>query len=284
VRTVAGLAALEVPDGSVRILVVDDSPEGGAAEVVDNLRGKVGIAVEYFASAAADISIARNHALRLGAAGSDFVACLDDDCVPTPGWLRELLRIADQHHADVVVGHRQFVAGTAGPIWLTEEPFLAENLHYSDGSVPDRGNTANMLVRSSWQQSSGVRFRPEMGKLGGEDMVFFADAVNVGANIRFAANSICNEPCEGRRATFRYQAWRQIWLGNNEAAINRSTREVSRARLLARGAKRVLMGLSHPVRRLARRKSPQWHWSVALVGHGVGLLAGTAGIRLRHRG
>ena len=284
VRTIDRLAALEVPDGAMRIQVVDDNPEGGAAEVVDDLRRTVGITVDYYASSAADISVARNHALRLGVAGSDFVACLDDDCVPNPGWLRELLRIAGQSHADVVVGHRQFVAGAAAPRWLRDEPFLAENLRYVDGSVPDRGNTANMLVRSAWQQSSGVQFRPEMGQLGGEDMVFFADAIEVGANVRFAANSICDEPCEGRRATFRYQAWRQMWLGNNEAAINRSTREVSRARLLARGAKRVALGLIHPLARLGRRKSPQLRWSVALIGHGLGLLLGTAGVRMRHRG
>lgn len=284
VRTIDRLAASEVPEGAVRVLVVDDSPEGGAAELVDDLRASVDITVDYYASAAADISVARNHALRLGAASSDFVACLDDDCVPNPGWLRELLRIADQHRADVVVGHRQFVAGSLAPRWLRDEPFLAENLRYADGSVPDRGNTANMLVRSPWQQSSGVQFRPELGQLGGEDMVFFADAVDVGANIRFAANSICDEPCEGRRATFRYQAWRQMWLGNNEAAINRSTGSVSRARLLARGAKRVALGFAHPITQLVRRKSPQWRWSLALVGHGLGLLVGTAGVRMRHRG
>lgn len=284
VRLVDRLAATEIPGGSVRVLIVDDSPQGGAADLADELREQSSITVDYFASAAADISVARNHALRLGAADSDFVACLDDDCVPNPGWLRELLRIADEQQADVVVGHRQFVAGPAAPSWLRNEPFLAENLRYTDGSVPDRGNTANMLVRSSWQQSSGVRFRAELGQLGGEDMVFFADASAVGANVRFAAESICNEPCDGRRATFRYQAWRQVWLGNNEAAINRSTREVSRRRLVARGAKRVAMGLAHPITRLMQRRSPQWRWSVALVGHGLGLMLGTAGIRLRHRG
>lgn len=283
VHTIDRLAAHEVPNGTVSVLIVDDSPEGGAVELIDDLRRCVGVAIDYFASAASDISVARNHALRLGVAHGDFVACLDDDCIPNAGWLRELLRIAEQHQADVVVGHRQFVAADAAPRWLGDEPFLTENLRYPDGSVPSRGNTANMLVRSSWQRSSGLQFRREMGQVGGEDMVFFADAVGVGANIRFAAGSVCDEPCTGRRATFRYQAWRQLWLGNNEAAINTATREVARARLLARGAKRIALGFAHPVRRLARRKSPQWRWSIALIGHGLGLLVGAIGVRLRHR-
>lgn len=283
VQTVNALAATEVPGGSVRLLIVDDSPEGGAASVVDSLRQNLGIALDYSASAAADISIARNHALQRGATGSNYVACLDDDCVPNAGWLHELLRIADTHQADVVVGHRQFVAAPNAPRWLSEQPFLAENLHYADGSVPTSGNTANMLVRSSWLQSSGVRFRSEMGAVGGEDMVFFADATKAGANIRFAANSISDEPCDGKRATFRYQVWRQFWLGNNEAVINRATDHIPRTRLAARAAKRMLAGATHPLRRILRRRSPQLRWAFALTGSGVGLLVGVAGIHLRHR-
>lgn len=283
VETVDRLAAREVPGGSIRMLVVDDSPESAAAEVVEGLRQKAGITVDYYASAAADISTARNHALQRGLVNSEFVACLDDDCVPQPDWLRELLQIAEAHKADVVVGHRQFVAEPGAPRWLRDQAFLAENVHHADGSVPTSGNTANMLVRSAWLQSSSVRFRAEMGEVGGEDMVFFSDATNAGANIRFAARSICNEPCVGRRATFRYQAWRQFWLGNNEAVINRTTHQTSRARLVARAAKRILLGMTHPLRRMLRRQTPQWRWALALTGNGVGLLVGIAGIHLRHR-
>ena len=140
-----------------------------------------------------------------------------------------------------------------------------------------------MLVRSSWLNEAGIRFRSEMGDVGGEDMVFFADARTVAANIRFAAGSICNEPCDGRRATFRYQAWRQLWLGNNEAAINHVTGGVRRSRMAARGAKRMLWGAVHPFARLLRRESPQWRWAIALTGRGVGLLLGVAGLRIQHR-
>lgn len=285
VRRIGDIAASELPGGSVRVLVVDDSPEGGAAATVDELRHDLPITVDYAASASADIAVARNRALALALALSDstFVACVDDDCVPQSGWLRELLRVAQTHNADVVVGHRQFIAQPGAPKWLHDQPFLLENLIYADGSVPTRGNTANMLVRSSWLQSSGVRFRTEMGEVGGEDMVFFADATNAQANIRFAAGSTCDEPCDGRRARFRYQLWRQLWLGNNAALINRATAEVSRARLLARGVKQVLRGPIRPIARLLRRKSPQLRWAIALIANGAGVLLGVAGLRIRHR-
>ncbi len=282
VHTVDRLAKAEVPGGSVGMLIVDDSPEGAAASVVDSVRPSVGIKLDYFASAAADISVARNHALQRGAVGSDHVVCIDDDCVPSAGWLRELLRIADAEQAAIVVGHRQFVAAPSAPRWLSAEPILAENLPYPDGGVPTSGNTANMLVRSAWLQSSGVRFRGEMGAVGGEDMVFFSDAVKAGANVRFAAHSICDEPCHGKRATFRYQAWRQVWLGNNEAIINRATRQVKHSRLIARAAKRMLAAFAHPFARLLHRQTPQFRWALARLGSSVGLFVGVVGVRLRH--
>lgn len=283
VRRISDLAADEVGNGSVRIVVVDDSPESAAATTVEQLRVAAAIRVDYDPCASADISTARNRAITLGRTGSSFVACLDDDCVPHPGWLRELLRVADLHRADVVVGHRQFVAEPGAPRWLREQPFLRENLTYADGSVPTRGNTANVLLRSAWLESSAVRFRGEMGEVGGEDMVFFSDATHAGANIRFASGSICDEPCAGRRATFRYHLWRQIWLGNNTVAINRVTADISRLRLAARGAKQVLRGIVQPPLRLLHRKSPQLRWSIALIGNGAGVLLGVAGVRLRHR-
>ena len=283
VRRINVLAQHELTDGKVSMVIVDDSPEGGAAATVESLRSQVSLELTYRNTASADISTARNCALELAMERSDFVACLDDDCVPDAGWLGELVQTAEDRAADIVVGHHLFFAAAGAPDWLATEPFLEEKVWYPNGSVPDFGNTANLLIRSDWLLRTRVRFRSDLGKVGGEDMVFFADARAAGAEIRFAANSISREPCDGRRATFRYQIWRQCWLGNNEAVINNTTGAVRSSRLLLRGAKRVGLGLVHPVARLAQRKSPQWRWGAGLAGRGAGLLLGVCGLRLRHR-
>ena len=282
-RRISSLAATEVPGRTVNIVVVDDSPEGDAATVIEQLRPHLGLEVTYHNTASADIAVARNCALELALERGEFIACLDDDCVPAGGWLRELLLVATECNADIVVGHRSFFANEGAPGWLSSQPFLDENLLYPDRSVPTLGNTANVLLRSTWLRASGIRFRADLGKVGGEDMVFFADARAFGAEIRFAANSVSNEPCDGHRTSYKYQLWRQIWLGNNEAAINRATGEVSTGRLLLRGSKRTAMGLVHPVRRMVHQSTPQWRWAVALSGSGLGLVLGVLGVRLRHR-
>jgi hypothetical protein len=197
--------------------------------------------------------------------------------------LAELLRVAGQFEADLVVGHRQFVPTAHSPSWLRQEPFLLENERYEDGAIPTVGNVANVLISSSWLRRSGVEFHHELGRLGGEDMVFFDAARRSGAEIRFAARSVVTEPCDERRSTLRYQLWRQAWLGNNEAHIDQRTREYGRLRLVLRGCRRLVRGLGWPFVSMQRHRTLQLRWAMGLVASGGGLIAGALGLEMRHR-
>jgi succinoglycan biosynthesis protein ExoM len=279
---VSSVARIDASGDRIAIVVVDDSPNGSALPIAERARDTFA-EVAYVHTGSGDISTARNAALSKGVELAPFVVCVDDDCVPQPAWLAALLRVANVWAADIVVGHRQFVPTDSSPSWLRREPFLRENPEYPDGSVPVVGNMANVLIRSSWLVSSGVRFNPELGRLGGEDMVFFADARAAGAEIRFAADSVVFEPCDSRRSTFRYQLWRQTWLGNNEAQISARTGEFGRARLALRGLRRVARGMGWPLRAFGHRRSPELRWAVALAASGVGLIMGAVGIEIAHR-
>jgi hypothetical protein len=114
-------------------------------------------------------------------------------------------------------------------------------------------------------------------------MVFFAAAKAHGAGIRYAAHSAVLEPCDAHRSSFRYQCWRQAWLGNNEAHISARTGEHGRARLAVRGLRRMLRGLTWPFVAYRRHRRPELRWAVALVASGAGLVAGAAGIEMAHR-
>jgi glycosyltransferase involved in cell wall biosynthesis len=270
----------EVASPTLPVVVVDDSDVGTARPVVDAVDGP--LSVRYVHTGSADISTARNAALTTAAEMARYVACIDDDCVPQDGWLRELLRISETG-ADIVVGHRQFVADDDAPAWLRQEPFLAENAVYPDGSVPSVGNIANVLIKSDWLRTSGIRFRSDLGHLGGEDMVFLSDAAAAGADTRFAAYSVVLEPCEPRRQLYGYQLWRQFWLGNNEAHIAARVGGLSRPRLVLRSLRRMGRGVVWPLRASAQRRRPETHWAFALFASGAGLFLGAIGIAVRHR-
>src|SRR5690349_18786435 len=278
---VVAIAAAEFPDQRVPVVVVDDSREGSARSVVES--SPHAETLRYVHTASGDISVARNAAVSTASELAPFVVCVDDDCTPQPGWLRELLTVADESGAAIVAGHHRYVVDGDAPRWLSEQPFLLEHEEYEDGSVPAVGNMSNVLIRSTWFRSSGVRFRRDLGRLGGEDMVFFADAKAQGAEIRFSARSLVLEPRDAGRMTLRYHLWRQAWLGNNEAHIALRTGTYGRSRLAARGVRRALRGIAWPVISFGRNRSPQFQWALALIASGLGLVTGAAGVEMSHR-
>jgi succinoglycan biosynthesis protein ExoM len=282
IRTAHGFMHHEIESGRFHFVVNDDSKDGNGRPVIDRLRTDLGCRIDYSNTASGSISTARNTVIEAAALDTDFFVCIDDDCLPEDGWIGQLVRVAEVTESHIVIGHRQFVAPTNAAQWLRDEPFLDENELYEDMSEPEHGNVANMLIRSEWLRSSGVRFRSELGVLGGEDMAFLTDAKAAGAQLRFAAHSVVNEPYGANRVSLRYHLWRQMWLGNNEAAIHRNTSGMSRPRLALRGARRIARGVAHPGARLARRQPAQWRWGLATVLRGVGLIAGTVGVNLRH--
>src|SRR5262249_55158328 len=123
---VSKVARNELPDTRIAIVVVDDSADGSARPVADRARETFGELV-YVHTASGDISTARNTALTEGGRLGRFVVCVDDDCVPQPGWLSELLRVENESSAAIVVGHHQFVPTESSPRWLRREPFLQEH-------------------------------------------------------------------------------------------------------------------------------------------------------------
>jgi succinoglycan biosynthesis protein ExoM len=283
IRTAADFMQPKIIDSTFHVVVVDDSSDGNARPIVDSLRQDLSVRIEYTNTASRSISTARNTAIVCASADTDYFACIDDDCLPEAGWIDHLVHAAEQTHAEIIIGHRQFVAPAEAGGWLRDEPFLDENERYADLSEPEHGNVANMLINSAWLRTSGVRFRDALGRLGGEDMAFLSDAKESGARLRFSAKSVVNEPYGAGRVSLRYHLWRQMWLGNNEAAINHNTHGLSRPRLALRGARRVARGATHPVRRLVSRQSAQWRWGLATVLRGLGLIAGTLGVHLEHR-
>jgi succinoglycan biosynthesis protein ExoM len=272
-------------DGAPRlaVFIADDSSDG-AAEVVaqvfnDHFRG--GMSYRHVGSG--NISTARNVVLDECRHLAPFVAVMDDDCMPEPGWLVELLEMERSTNADIVTGHRVFGAPADAPKWLVEQPFFSDQPSFEDGSEPGMGPTGNALFSSAWLSSRGVRFDPAFGKAGGEDMVFYAEARKHGAVIRHAAHSVVTEDFTGSRLTFRYHLFRQFWLGNNIAQINRTTHEAKPTRLLLRCGKAMLRAVAMPFANLIRRKPPQFRWALATVGRSVGLALGVFGVTIDHK-
>jgi GT2 family glycosyltransferase len=82
----AALAALDYPRERFEVVVVDDGSPERPHEVVEALHGA--LEVRLLAAPHRGPAAARNLGAR--AARGEFLAFTDDDCRPTPGWLRSL--------------------------------------------------------------------------------------------------------------------------------------------------------------------------------------------------
>jgi glycosyltransferase involved in cell wall biosynthesis len=267
----------------VGVVVVDDNPDRRARAVVDEFHGAFALGIRYRTSGEGNISIARNIAINTASEDADWVAMVDDDCEPESTWLCAYLDVLEATGADCATGPMNLRVPAGSPAWLHEQPFFDDVRFDTENAAPmSVAATNNSIIRASFIRSHPqIRFRPELGKLGGEDMVFYRSAHSVGLKICFAKSAGVwgNEPAE--RATFKHQIMYRFWLGNSMYVTN-SYFGHSKPKLFLSGGKIFALALLRPISRILRMNTPQWRYSVASAASGIGLITGVIGFRKKH--
>ena len=267
------------------IVVTDDSADRQAEPLVASFADRFERGVEYRHSGKRNISIARNLVLETAAAtGADWIAMTDDDCEPSDEWLTELLRVQRDTGADIVTGPLIRRAPTDAPHWLQTQPFLAlAGFEAETGQQLDQAFTNNSMIPARLMRDERhLRFDPEFGRIGGEDMVFYRAVAKAGYRIVFSREAQVFENEEADRLTLAYQLRRHFWMGNS------STRTMleggaSRPRMAVHSAATAVRALRRPVTRLLTGKTPQLLFCTAQLLEAVGKFTGVAGIRVKHK-
>jgi succinoglycan biosynthesis protein ExoM len=269
---------------AVGVAIVDDTADGQARAVAGEFADKFELGVEYQISGKQNISIARNLAVETGLEIGEWIAMIDDDCEPPSHWLEALLDMQERTGADAVTGRMVRRAPPTAPRWITDQPFFELGVEERlDGSEMSVGATFNTLVSSEWLRARpAIRFDPNMGVVGGEDMVFFRAAHAAGLRIFFSELGFVyeNEPPE--RATFRYQLYVYFWHGNS-AALACIQNGMKRSRVFVHGTASLARAGARPVIRLVRGQQPQLRFCLAQILHAFGKLLGAVGVRIDHR-
>ena len=268
----------------VGIALVDDTSDGQARPVADAFADRFELGLEYRISGRQNISLARNLAVETAMNLGEWTAMTDDDCEPPPPWLEELLDLQKRTGADAVTGRMVRRVPDGSPRWITEQPFLDLGVE----ELPDAGEmsmaaTFNTMMSSEWlKEHPDVRFSPEMGVVGGEDMVFFRAARAAGLSIRYSERGFVYENETAERATFGYQLYVYFWHGNS-AALACIKSGMRPARMFVHGAASLVRALLRPAQRIARGQKPQFRYCLAQVLHSVGKMLGSLGVKIDHR-
>jgi succinoglycan biosynthesis protein ExoM len=216
-RLLEGLTKLSFthqPRPVLQIVVADNDAKASARAVAESF------AVTYVVEPRQGIPFARNAALAATATDADFVCLLDDDEVPSPEWLDELMRVQKMTGADFVRGPVSAHFPEGAPDWVLRGKFF-DRPDYPDGHVLVQGASNNALLGFKKVKQHGLCFNEALRFSGGSDHLFFLEAHKVGLKTVWAAKAVVTEHNPKNRATFKWLLRRQFRLGNTLAVCER---------------------------------------------------------------
>jgi glycosyltransferase involved in cell wall biosynthesis len=274
-----GLVFAKTQEPKVTVVVVDNDSAAPMRALVESFRLTFRWSLLYDCEPAQGLSNARNRALDLVPPDAECIASIDDDEVPLPGWLDELLYVRRTHGAPIVQGpvRPHFVSPPRR--WLIRGRFF-ELGPYQDGASLHYGYTSNSLIDAAMVRGLRLRFDPRFGRTGGEDQHFFGRAIAAGHQVVTAERALVYEWIPASRTTLQYLLRRKFRMGTTLTMIDRI--EGGKARLTVRALKgtgRIALGVAQVVS-VVPRGFAGLATALCTMAWGAGNLVGLFGVTL----
>ena len=296
------------------VLIVDNDPQAGARAVVEAARAALGgeqpEAAEASGVADSDavamsrlvyvhepepgIVAGRNRALSQ-AHGSDALVFIDDDEIPSPGWLKALVSTWRAQGCAAVTGPTPPTFEVDPSAWVTASGAF-DSWEAADGAQVRSADTGNLLLDLAVVEDLGLRFDPRYGLTGGEDSLFTRQLTRAGGVIRFAAGAVVTKRVPAARARRTWVLERSLRSGSSWARVRIDTAapdggasgRLARLRLrLGYGAKGLakagIDGARAGVARIRGDVPAQARYEVSSRG-GLGMVVGALGVHVREYG
>lgn len=252
------------------VLVIDNDPARSAEDVAR--ASDVGYTVET----ARGLAAVRNRALD-EAGAYDAVVFIDDDEIPTEGWLPALLGRWADTGADAVSGRVESVFPGAPDPWIAAGGFFTR-VAFRDGQLQAAAATNNLLLDMRAVRRLGLRFDEAFGLSGGEDIFFTTQLSRAGGRIVSCPGALVHDIVDPDRLTRRWVLRRAYRVGLTTAAVDiRLNGTRARARAVAKGAVRVVAGSGRRLLGVLVRSPRHSARGARAVWRGAGMLAGATG-------
>lgn len=263
----------------VDIVIVDNDPDGGAADVVD--RPGWGDRVRYVHEPVAGLAAARNRALD-AAEDSRLLAFIDDDGHPEPGWLVNLVGAWLANDCAAVAGRVLERFEVAPPEWISVSG-LFHRPSFPTGTEMPAAASGNLLLDLDVLRSEGLRFDRRFGLTGGEDTLLTTRLAAGGHRIVWCDEARITDLVPADRLTRSWVTQRAWSHGNTEALIwqvmatSPAERLKARAKGVVGGAARASAGsLRYVLGRVFGRLADQGR-GLWVASRGAGMVAGSIG-------
>jgi len=282
-RLLAAIGSLAVPEqlGRLSVVVVDNDPDGSARTVVDTAAAGCPWPLRYQIEPARGIPMARNTALRLALEDRpDFVAWIDDDEMPEPDWLVNLMGTQAATDADVVMGPGvpSFEPGT--PPWVVASGLFNPARFVTGEPFPYfHARTSGILVRAAMVPAEG--FDERLALTGGEDRLFFTRIHRAGGRFVWDDRAVVHDhvPRSRARAGWLVRRWYRTGITRSltllyldrPGPLRRLRRVLGGLAMAGRGLALTAMALPRGRAEILRR------WRLVMLG--LGASVGALGIR-----
>jgi succinoglycan biosynthesis protein ExoM len=228
---------IEQPE--IEVIIVDNDTSGSAISPCKNIQPDFKWDLKFGVESRRGISYARNRSIALVSPLSEFVAIVDDDEVPAPQWLEQLILSQKQYSADVVAGPvlPVFADGDV-PSWVERGKFFDSPTH-RNGEDLHIVFTNNVLVRAALLKQLDPPFAERFSFTGGEDSHLFMGLHQAGAKMIWAQDAIVEEWIPRQRTTMSYILKRAYRSWSTHSSIEREWYPSFRVQLV-----RLLKGLA----------------------------------------
>ncbi len=267
------------------VLVVDNDPDASAADVV---RGWAGSGVRYAHEPRPGISAARNRALT-EAAGAGVLVFIDDDELPLPGWLAQLVGAWRTWGCAAVAGPVSSHLPAPASAWVAGTGVF-ERRRATTGALVGGAGAGNLLLDVAQVRRLGLAFDERLGLTGGEDTLFTHELVHRGGELRWCDEAEAVESVPADRVTrawvlrrcFRSAgSWSRAEVSLSGGAAGRMRTRVG---ILVRAAVRLSLALLALAPATVRRDARAQGAAVATLARYTGLVVGALGFVPREYG
>lgn len=279
---------------SLSILVVDNEGDAQARGLCDRVCSI--IPVRYIHEPRRGISHARNRCLDAAVPDCDLIAMIDDDEIPEPDWLEQLLQAQEHTGADVVEGRVVPVFPAGAPDWIVQGRYFGWHHDLNSAHTPgqkvypelDEARTNNVLIRCAVVRGLGLRFDPRFGLSGGGDIVFFRAIHAAGYRIVYAPDARVKDMIPLERTSLGW-LWRRWYRVGANARFKRpvhrnpnpSLKRIVMRKWHSSGGAEISTGLAMLVGHLLRGRTDLGDLAPGMkrLAYGLGQIASAVGIR-----